>query len=100
MNYGAMFGRLAFTGDVAAGRLKFLPTAGWDGWQQLGTAPLERQVDGVINLLLGGSVEPVTRKLMLETKTPATVAPGGTAAATRLRELVEIALCSPEFQRR
>lgn len=100
MNSGAMFSRLAFAFDVADGRLKFLPTAGWDGWRAFGSAPTERQVEGVINLLLSGTANSATRDLMLATSTPATALPGGTPSRTRLRELIEIALSSPEFQRR
>jgi uncharacterized protein (DUF1800 family) len=99
-NSGAMLERIVFTTNVAAGRLKFLPTAGWDGWRLLASAPIERQVDGVIGLILGGHAEQATRDLMLATATPASSAPGGTVAASRLRELLGIALGSPEFQRR
>jgi hypothetical protein len=100
MNPGTMFGRLGFAEDVASGRLKHLPTAQWEGWRTLSNAPIAKQVDGVINLLFGGVVDGTTRRLMLATETPATVPPGGTPSGARLRELLEMALSSPEFQRR
>lgn len=99
MNSGTMYARLKFGADVANGRLKFLPTANWSGWN-LATASLERQVDGVINSLLGGYAEPETRKLMLATVAPDSIPTGGTPGSARLRELIEIALNSPDFQRR
>jgi uncharacterized protein (DUF1800 family) len=100
MHSGAMFGRLKLGADVAAGRLKYFPTADWIGWTLYGSAPLERQVDGVITLLLGGTADAATRNLMLATATPSEAAPGGTRELSRLRELVGIALNAPEFQRR
>ncbi|MEP6833472.1 MAG: DUF1800 domain-containing protein [Gemmatimonas sp.] len=99
MNSGTMYTRLKFGADVASGQLKYLPTAQWSGWK-LENASIEKQVDGVINALLGGHAEPETRKLMLATTAPDSIPPGGTRGSARLRELIEIALNSPDFQKR
>lgn len=100
MNPGTMFGRLRFAQDVANARLKDLPTAGWEGWRTLASEPLSKQVDGVIGLLFGGVVDSTTRQLMLAVATPKEVMPGGTPSSARLRDLLELALSAPEFQRR
>jgi uncharacterized protein (DUF1800 family) len=100
MNAFAMFDRLALVDDATAGKLKYLPTARWDGWRTLGNAPLDRQVAGVIDHFLGGVADKPTRDLMLATATPSVVSPGGTPSASRLRELIRVAMAAPAFQRR
>jgi hypothetical protein len=64
----------------------------------LSRAPLERQVDGVVRNILGGTANRSTIDVML------TAGTGDSATSAepsyRLREVLSIALSSPEFQRR
>jgi hypothetical protein len=92
VNSGTMLQRIAFGANVAAGRAPALPVERWAGWATLSTLPLDRQTEGVVALLLGGFAEPATREVLLGTR--------GDSATPRLRELIAVALASPEFQRR
>lgn len=96
----ALFERVSFVQDVTAGRLLHLPTSGWDGWKELSKKDVAKQTDGVIAGILSGFADKATRDVMLATQAPEMVLPGGSPSSARLRELLEIALSSPEFQRR
>jgi hypothetical protein len=100
MNGFTLMARMNFVNDATAGRLKFLPTAGWDGWRMYSRKSVEKQTDGVIEGILGGVASSTTRDFMLALPKPSSIAPGGATASTRLRELLAIAFSSPEFQRR
>jgi len=54
-------------------------------------APVDKQVDGAVQMLLGGIATPGTREVLLATSGE---------PAQRLREILVLALGSPEFQRR
>jgi uncharacterized protein (DUF1800 family) len=100
MNSGTLFKRIRFGNDMAHGGLASASMERWRDWATLSTLPLDRQVDGVVKVVLGGYAEPGTREVMLG------VRPGGAAerdaadGPRRLRELLAIALASPDFQRR
>jgi uncharacterized protein (DUF1800 family) len=100
MNSGTLYKRLKFAGDVSNGRVPSMPLVGWRDWSRLSTAPLDQQVDGMVKGILGGIAEPATRSAMLGT----TLSPEMTGKTgdgiLRLREVLAIALQSPEFQRR
>jgi hypothetical protein len=91
INSGALMNRILFSADVAEGRAPTTSAAAWPGWALLRDAAPEKQVDGVVSMLLGGIVSQQTRKVMLT---------GSATGEPRLREIVAIALGSPEFQRR
>jgi hypothetical protein len=83
--------RILYSADVAEGRAVATPVQHWPGWTGLAALTHAQQVDGVVSMILGGIASPATRSAML-----ASTATGG----ARLREVVAIALGSPEFQHR
>jgi uncharacterized protein (DUF1800 family) len=97
MTAGAMRARLALVSDVANGRAASIPIESWPMWRLLVTENFERQVDGVIDALLAGQASAQTRAVLHSARPPTT---GAGDAGSALRELVAIALSSPEFQRR
>jgi uncharacterized protein (DUF1800 family) len=117
MNTGAILNRINFGIALAANRVPGASAFGWSGAAELRSAPLEQQVDGVANALLGGEVSPDTRRILLSGENPflkAAPAPDATMTAaagsgrpaprlpqlTGLAQIVGLALGSPEFQRR
>jgi hypothetical protein len=99
MTPGAVYNRITFGSDAAAGRVRFLAIEQWPGWDELAGATPDHQAAGVIHSLLGGIADPAVRDLLLKTDGTATSAHPD-AARTRLRDMVAFALGSPDFQRR
>jgi len=107
---GSLLDRINFGVQMATG--KALPGATmeqWPGWGELSQAPIERQVDGVVEQILGGDVSRETRGVLLAGRNPLVAkgvdAPVVMSGARRtpaptLRDLLGLALGSPEFQRR
>jgi hypothetical protein len=62
--------------------------------------PLAQQVDGVVNQLLGGNASPETREILFKGQNPLVAADAPAPAKPSLKDLLGIALGSPEFQRR
>jgi uncharacterized protein (DUF1800 family) len=91
INSGALMKRILYSADVAEGRAQATSVSNWPGWSALSSKTHQEQVDGVISMILGGIASPATRSAML-----ASAATGD----ARLREVVAIALGSPEFQHR
>lgn len=107
INAGSLLDRINFGVQVGAGRLRFAPAEQWPGWAVLSAEPLDRQVDGVVEQVLGGNASPETRSIMFKGENPlAAVAVADTGmvragpARPSLKDLLGIALGSPEFQRR
>ena len=100
MNSGTIFKRIKFAGDVANGNPRFMSLDLWRDWAPLSSLPLDRQVDGVIKDILGGSPEPATRVAMLAVGTGSAADSDPKTGPKRLKELLSIAFSSPEFQRR
>src|ERR1035437_4462588 len=100
INAGSLLDRINFGVQVGGGRLRFAPAEQWPGWAVLSAMPLDRQVDGVVDQVLGGNASPETRSILFRGQNP--LAAANTAAPVRpsLRDLLGIALGSPEFQRR
>jgi uncharacterized protein (DUF1800 family) len=100
INAGSLLDRINFGVQVGGGRLRFAPAEQWPGWALLSAMPLDRQVDGVVDQVLGGNASPETRSILFRGQNP--LAAANTAAPVRpsLRDLLGIALGSPEFQRR
>ena len=98
MTPGTMYSRIRFGNDVAEGRVPGIAPKQWREWPTLIAAPLDAQVDGVVNTVLSHCADSLTRVTMFG------IRPGGAPPAAdgekRLRELLAIALASPEFQRR
>jgi uncharacterized protein (DUF1800 family) len=107
INAGSLLDRINFGVQAGSGRLRFAPAEQWPGWAVLSAEPLDRQVDGVVDQVLGGNASPETRSILFKGQNPlAAVAVADTgmvrAAPARpsLKDLLGIALGSPEFQRR
>ena len=100
INAGSLLDRINFGVLAGSGRLRLAPAEQWPGWALLVAMPLDRQVDGVIDQVLGGSASPETREILFKGQNP--LAAQGAAAPARptLRDLLGLALGSPEFQRR
>jgi uncharacterized protein (DUF1800 family) len=98
MTPAAMYARIRFGNDIAEGRVPTIAPKQWRPWSTLIVAPLNSQVDGVVDNVLGHRADSLTRATMLAIRSGS-----GQPAADgekRLRELLAIALASPEFQRR
>jgi uncharacterized protein (DUF1800 family) len=100
INAGSLLDRINFGVQVGGGRLRFAPVEQWPGWAVLSTVPLDRQVDGVVDQLLGGNVSPETRSILFKGQNPLVEANAPPPVRPSLRDLLGIALGSPEFQRR
>jgi len=99
MTPGTMHARIKFGNDVAEGRVPGIVPKQWRDWPQLSAMALPDQVDGVVNDLLINCADSLTRATMLGIR-PSATAQTAVAAEQRLRELLGIALASPEFQHR
>lgn len=91
INSGSLMKRILYSADVAEGRAPATPVSAWPGWATLAPLPREQQVDAAISMLLGGIASEATRNAMLASSA---------SGDARAREVVAIALGSPEFQRR
>ena len=100
INAGSLLDRINFGVQVGGGRLRFAPAEQWPGWAVLSAMPLDRQVDGVVDQLLGGNVSPETRSILFKGQNPLAAANAPAPVRPSLRDLLGIALGSPEFQRR
>jgi uncharacterized protein (DUF1800 family) len=87
INAGSLLDRINFGVQVGGGKLPYAPIEQWPPWALLSTMPFERQMDEVVAKILGGDVSPETRLQLA----------GG---RSQLRDLLGMALGSPEFQRR
>jgi uncharacterized protein (DUF1800 family) len=100
INAGSLLDRINFGVQVGSGRLRFAPAEQWPGWALLSAMPLDRQVDGVVDQILGGNASPETRRILFKGKNPLAAANAPAPVRPTLRDLLGIALGSPEFQRR
>jgi uncharacterized protein (DUF1800 family) len=100
INAGSLLDRINFGVQAGAGRLRFAPAEQWPGWALLSAMPLDRQVDGVVDQILGGNASPETRSIMFKGQNPLAAANAPAPVRPSLKDLLGIALGSPEFQRR
>jgi hypothetical protein len=112
INAGSLLDRINFGVQMGTGRaLPGTAVEQWPGWNELMKAPLEKQVDGVIERVLGGDASHETRAILLAGQNPILAQghdPGAVVMTRRptvpppptLRDLLGLALGSPEFQRR
>ena len=103
MTPATMFSRIKFGGDIAEGRVPTIAPKQWRDWSTLSAGPLDAQVNGVVNDILVHCADSVTRATMLGIRPSGGGGEGTQAVADgekRLRELLAIALASPEFQHR
>jgi hypothetical protein len=100
INAGSLLDRINFGVQAGGGRLRFAPAEQWPGWALLSTMPLNRQVDGIVDQLLGGNASPETRSILFKGQNPLLATDAPAPMRPSLRDLLGIALGSPEFQRR
>ena len=97
MNSGALLDRINLGMQIVQGALPGASVQQWPPWATLEITTLDRQVDGVIEFLLGGSVSRETRAVLTNGQNPLAKT---TIARPTLKDLVGLALGAPEFQRR
>ncbi len=101
MNAGAILSRINFGMAVAANRLPGISIDHFPGVDSLRRASRERQVDALVQHVLGGAVSPDMRKILLSGEHP--LAAGTTQTATGplsgIAQIIGLAIGSPEFQR-
>jgi uncharacterized protein (DUF1800 family) len=97
MNAGAMRTRLSIATRIANSEMPSIPVEQWPLWASLSRETFDRQVDGVVRTLLDGRISDGTRAVLIAARPTNDEA---AARASAMRELVAIALSSPEFQRR
>jgi len=118
MNTGAILSRINFGLTVAANRVPGARVTTWPSYAALRSAPRERQVDGVIDAMLGGAASPETRAILVRGENPLARDAAGALSDTAmdapsqrrplrappkltgLDQVIGLALGSPEFQRR
>ena len=107
INTGSILNRINFGLAAAAGRLPGISATSSPFASEVSGAPRAQQVDAVVSALLGGSVSPDTRAILLSGDHPM-IASGAVERAVAERaprlegfaQIVGLALGSPEFQRR
>jgi hypothetical protein len=70
MNTGAILNRINFGMAAAANRIPGANVASIPGFENLDSAPREKQVDAVVSTLLGGSISPDTRAVLISGENP------------------------------
>src|SRR5215831_8394208 len=104
MNSGAIMNRINFGYRLAAGQIPGVRVANWAPAARLRDLPYDKQVDGVIDELLGGGVSEDTRRILSTWEKPAMNASSPTKnpapQLSGLAAIVGLALGAPEFQRR
>ena len=68
MNFGEIYKRIRFGADMAEGQIASAPLARWRDLVTLSSLPFERQVDGVVIDVLGGSADSATRRMQSATQ--------------------------------
>lgn len=118
MNTGAILNRINFGLAVAANMVPGTRMNLWPPYESLREAPRDMQVQGVIEGLLGGSVSPDTRDILMSGANPLLESEPGVRSQpgrmgqrragafgelrplSGLDQMIGLALGSPEFQRR
>src|SRR5262249_1670826 len=100
----AIMNRINFGFRLAAGQIPGVRIASWAPAARLRQLPLDQQVDGVIEELLGAGVSQETRRILASGENPMLTAtapprPPG-PQLTGLPAIVALALGSPGFQGR
>jgi uncharacterized protein (DUF1800 family) len=109
MNTGAILNRINFGMAAAANRFPGASVRSIPGLDSLRSAPRDKQVDAIVSVLLGGSVSPDTRAVLMSGENPLMAnAKDSTSMSdmpnarqlSGIAQVVGLALGSPEFQRR
>ena len=100
MTIGAMLTRFDIAARIAYSDVPSIPITSWPAWKTLVNRPFEAQVEGVIRELFSNHVSDATRAAFLGLRPVAETPDTPMARERALRELLALALSSPEFQRR
>ena len=107
INAGSLLDRINFGVQMGLGRQPFAAAEQWPSWALLSSMPFERQVNAVVEQILGGEVSSETRGILTSGQNPLVASPASTMGGApsqnvrpQLRDLLGLALGSPEFQRR
>jgi hypothetical protein len=100
MNSGAILNRINFGMALAGNRIPGVTLGRMEEVESLRAAPRERQVDAIVTMMLGGSVSPETRAVLLSGENPLARRDAEPVALSGLAQVVGLAIGSPEFQRR
>ena len=100
MNAGAMGTRLDIITNVAAGKQPSIKIEEWRWWSALVDQSFDIQAEGVIRGILGGQVSSRTREALFAIRPSKNANASANARSATLRDLIGMALGSPEFQRR
>jgi uncharacterized protein (DUF1800 family) len=100
LNLGSMIGRFDMANRIGRGEAVSIPLEKWPGWSALVDQPFEKQVDGVLRLLLNGRPAPDTRAALIAARPESSGQADPEARRRALGNLVAMALASPQFQRR
>ena len=96
MNSGTMYKRIKYGSELANSGVMMK----WRDWPKLSTVDLDRQVEAVMKVILGGFAEAATRDALLAVRPAGSDERSSDDGGQRLREVLAIAFASPEFQRR
>lgn len=100
INAGSILNRINFGLAVAAGRLPGVSASNSPFDARTVSGSREQQVDAVVAALLGASVSPDTRAILLSGDHPMIASGASEQRLQGLAKIVGLALGSPEFQRR
>jgi hypothetical protein len=100
MNAGALMARMKMATRIGRGELSTIPLERWPNWTQLVNAPFDKQVDGVNKALLYGRAAEDFRKAADTLRPQGNAIDSPEERQRALRELIALALGSPQFQRR
>lgn len=95
MNAGAVRQRFTFGQNVAAGKVALLAPERWEGWPLYVNADVDQQAKGVARAVLGPMAPSGTTAALIAMGTEATATP-----EARLRDMLAVAIGSPDFQHR
>jgi uncharacterized protein (DUF1800 family) len=98
INSGSMMKRFMLVSDIVSGRTQAIPVRQWSGWS-LSREPADKQMNGVIALVLGGIADAATKNALRLTQGETTPMDADQGHA-RLSDMLVLALGSPEFQKR
>ncbi len=100
MTVGAMSTRIDIVNKVARDSLASIPVSRWSEWKSLSHQTFDVQLAGVMKTLLNGRASQNTRATLAALRPPAGASISSDSRELILRELIALALSSPEFQRR
>jgi len=100
MNAGALSTRFDIARQVAAGAMPSIPVEAWPAWRTLAAEPFDEQVSGVVRELLNGRVSAGTLAVLRGLHPISDAESNPSTREHSLRQLITLALSSPELQRR